>query len=54
MDKYKSSFLSNCYEWLFTDEERNPIGFIATFLLIIIVSLVIQMLAIPIIYKLVQ
>jgi hypothetical protein len=54
VDKYKSSFLNNCYEWLFTDEERNPIGFIATFFLIIIVSLAIHMLAIPIIHKLVQ
>jgi len=54
MNKYKSSFFNNCYEWLFTDEERNPIGFIATFFLIIIVSLAIHMLAIPIIHKLVQ
>ena len=41
MDKYKSSFLNNCYEWLFTEEERAPIGFIASFFMTIIISTVI-------------
>ena len=54
MDKYKSSFFNSCYEYLFTEEERKPLGFIAVFFLIIIVSLAIHMLAIPIIHKLVQ
>ena len=38
MDKYKSSFLNNCYEWLFSLEERKPIGFIPLFFMIILVS----------------
>ena len=38
MDKYKSSFLNNCCEWLFNDEERAPMGFIYLFFLMIIVS----------------
>jgi len=54
VNKYKSSFFNNCYEWLFTEEERRPMGFIATFFLIMIVSLAINMLLVPIIHKLVQ
>jgi hypothetical protein len=38
MDKYKSSFLNNCYEWLFSEIERKPIGFIPLFFMIILVS----------------
>ena len=38
MNKYKSNFFNNCYEWLFTEEEREPIGFIATFFLIILIA----------------
>ena len=38
MDKYKSSFLNNCYEWLFSLEERKPIGFIPLFFMIILIS----------------
>ena len=38
MDKYKSTFFNNCYEWLFTEGERKPMGFIAIFFLIIIMS----------------
>ena len=38
MDKYKNSFLNNCYEWLFNEEERSPMGFILLFFIIIIIS----------------
>ena len=54
MDKYKSSFLNNCYEWLFTADECAPIGFIPTFLTIIIVSIVTGAFIIPMIGKLMQ
>ena len=52
MDKYKSSFLNNCYEWLFTVEERTPMGFIPTFFMIIVISIVTGLFIIPIINKL--
>ena len=38
MDKNKSTFLNNCYEWLFSEEERKPIGFIPLFFMIILIS----------------
>jgi len=38
MNKYKSSFLNNCYEWLFSQEERNPVGFIPLLFMIILIS----------------
>jgi hypothetical protein len=38
VDKYKSSFLNNCYEWLFSEEERRPIGYIAVVFLTILIS----------------
>ena len=41
MDKYKSSFLNNCYEWLFSEEERKPIGYIPLFFMIILISTVV-------------
>ena len=41
MDKYKSSFLNNCYEWLFSEEERKPIGFIPLFFMIILISTIV-------------
>jgi len=41
MDKYKSSFLNNCYEWLFSLEERKPIGFIPLFFMIILISAIV-------------
>ena len=55
MDKYgdKSSFLNNCYEWLFSEEERKPIGFIAVFFLIIIVSIAINLTIVPIVHYLI-
>ena len=52
MDKYKSSFFNNCMEWMFTQEEREPMGFIQTFLLIIVVSIAINLIVIPIISNL--
>ena len=53
MDKYKSSFLHNCYEWLFSEEERKPIGFIAVFFLIILVSIAINLTIVPIVHYLI-
>ena len=43
IDKYKSSFLNNCYEWLFSKEERQPIGYIAVFLLTILISVTVAL-----------
>ena len=54
MDKYKSSFLNNCYEWLFSIEERAPMGFIPTFFTIIVVSIITGLFIIPMIGKLMQ
>ena len=54
MNKYKSSFLSNCMEWLFSDEERAPMGFIPTFFMIIVVSIITGLFIIPMISKLIQ
>ena len=54
MDKYKSSFLNNCYEWLFSIEERAPMGFIPTFFMIIVVSIFTGVFIIPMISKLMQ
>ena len=53
MDKDKSSFLNNCYEWLFTVEERAPMGFIPTFFMIILVSIVTGLFIIPMIGKII-
>jgi len=33
--------LNKLYEWLFTEEERNPIGYIPLFFLIIVVSTIV-------------
>ena len=54
MNKYKSSFLNNCYEWLFSIEERAPMGFIQTFFMIIVVSIITGLFIIPMIGKLIQ
>ena len=43
MNKYKSTFFNNCYEWLFSEEERKPMGFITIFFLIIAMSTVISL-----------
>ena len=37
----KSSFLSNCYEWLFTDKEKQPLAFIIAFFMTILISTVV-------------
>ena len=39
--KDKSNFLNNCFEWLFTEEERTPMGFIPLFFIIIIISTIV-------------
>ena len=39
----KSSFLNNCYEWLFSEEERRPFGFIIVFFMIILTSTVVAL-----------
>ena len=39
-------------EWFFTDEEREPMGFIQTFFLIIVVSIAVNLIVIPIIHVL--
>ena len=54
MNKYKSSFFNNCYEWLFSETEREPIGFIPTFFMVIVVSTVVGVFVIPMINKLIQ
>ncbi len=33
--------LNKLYEWLFTEEERSPIGFIPLFFIIVIISTVV-------------
>ena len=35
--KNKSSFLNNCYEWLFSEEEKRPIAYIAVFSTVIVI-----------------
>ena len=43
MDKDKSSFLNNCYEWLFTSEERRPIAYIIAFFIAILISTIVAL-----------
>tara|TARA_R100000501_G_C2589368_1_gene89923 strand:+ start:64 stop:231 length:168 start_codon:yes stop_codon:yes gene_type:complete len=43
VDKNKSTFLNNCYEWLFSEEERRPIGYIAVFFLTILISMAVAL-----------
>jgi len=43
MDKYKSSFLSNCYDSLFTDEERRPLAYIIAIFVAVIISLTVAL-----------
>ena len=38
MDKNKSTFLNNCYEWLFSEEERRPLAYIVSFFMMILIS----------------
>ena len=37
----KSSFLSNCYEWLFSEEERRPLAYIVAFFMTVLISTVV-------------
>ena len=41
--KNKNSFLSNCYEWLFNEEEKRPIAYIVAFFIVIVMSLAIAL-----------
>ena len=41
--KNKSSFLNNCYEWLFNEEEKRPIAYIVAFFIVIVMSLAIAL-----------
>ena len=38
MNHNKSTFLNNCYEWLFSEEERRPVGYIVVFFMSILLS----------------
>ena len=38
----KSSFLNNCYEWLFSKEEQQPVAYIVVFSMIIVISVVVS------------
>ena len=42
MDKYKSTFLNNCYEWLFSEEEQQPVAYIVVFSMIIVISVAVS------------
>ena len=44
----KSSFLHNCYEWLFSEEERRPLGFILIFFMTIIISISISLIIVAV------
>tara|TARA_Y100000310_G_scaffold6893_1_gene7678 strand:- start:313 stop:498 length:186 start_codon:yes stop_codon:yes gene_type:complete len=48
MNKYKSTFLNNCYEALFSEEERTPVGFIIVFFMVIIISLAMSLVVVAI------
>ena len=39
----KSSFLNNCYEYLFNEEEKRPIAYIVVFSMAIIISLAVAL-----------
>ena len=41
--KNKSSFLNNCYEWLFSEEERKPLAYIVGIFVAIIISIVVSL-----------
>jgi hypothetical protein len=41
--KYKSSFLNNCYEWLFSEEERRPLAYIVGIFIAILISMVVAL-----------
>ena len=39
----KSSFLNNCYEWLFNEEERKPLAYIVGIFIAILISTVVAL-----------
>ena len=39
----KSSFINNCYEWLFNEEERRPLAYIVGVFIAIIISIVVSL-----------
>ena len=39
----KSSFLNNCYEWLFNEEEKRPIAYIVVFSMVVVMSVAITL-----------
>ena len=39
--KRKNSFINNCYEWLFSEEERRPLAYIVAFFMIVLISTVV-------------
>ena len=41
--KNKNSFLNNCYEWLFSEEERRPLAYIVGILIAILISTVVAL-----------
>ena len=41
MKKYKNSFIHNCYEWLFSEEERRPLAYIVAFFMTVLISTVV-------------
>jgi uncharacterized membrane protein YwzB len=41
--KNESSFLDNCYEWLFNEEERKPLAYIVGIFVAILISTVVSL-----------
>ena len=41
--KNRSSFLNNCYEWLFTEEEKRPIAYIIAIFVAILISVAVSL-----------
>ena len=39
----KNSFLNNCYEWLFSEEEKRPLAYIVGILIAIIISVAVSL-----------
>tara|TARA_Y100000034_G_C6839903_1_gene379860 strand:- start:183 stop:344 length:162 start_codon:yes stop_codon:yes gene_type:complete len=35
--------MNNCYEWLFSEEERKPIGYIVVFALTVLISIIVSL-----------
>jgi hypothetical protein len=50
--KDKSLFCNNCMEWMFTRDDRAPMGFIPTFFAIIVISTFVGLFLIPVIRRL--